>query len=57
LDFQANLCEAFVEDKKKRYWGAFWDEEFSKRLFSTISGQNFNQNAGEVAYSIYLAVY
>jgi len=32
-------------------------EEFSKRLFSTIREQDFNQNVGEVAYSIYLAVY
>jgi len=30
--------------------------EFSNRLFSTISEQDFNQNV-EVAYSIYLAVY
>jgi len=35
----------------------FWDGEFSKRLFSTFSEQDFNQNIGEVAYSIYLAVY
>jgi len=31
--------------------------EFSKRLFSTGSEQDFNQNVREVAYSIYLAVY
>jgi len=31
--------------------------EFSKRLFSTISEQDFNQNVGEVACSNYLAVY
>jgi len=36
---------------------SFWDGEFSKTLFSTISEQDFNQNAGEVAYSIYLAIY
>jgi len=35
----------------------FWDGKFSKRLFSTVSEQDFNQNVGEVAYSIYLAVY
>ena len=35
----------------------FWDGELSKRLFSTISEQDFNQNVGEVAYSIYLAIY
>jgi len=33
-----------------------WDGEFSKRLFSDISEQDFNQNV-EVTYSIYLAVY
>jgi len=35
----------------------FLDGEFSKRLFSTISEQDFNQNVGEVGYSIYLAAY
>ena len=35
----------------------FWDGQFSKRLFSTISEQDFSQNVGEVTYSIYLAVY
>jgi len=30
------------------------DGKFSKRLFSTIGLQNFNQNVGEVACSIYL---
>jgi len=30
---------------------------FAKRLFSTISEQDFNQNIEEVAYSIYLAAY
>jgi len=35
----------------------FWDGEFSKRLFSTISEQDFNQNFGEVDYSVDLAVY
>jgi len=34
-----------------------WLYKNSKRLFSTISEQDFNQNVGEVAYSIYLAVY
>jgi len=34
-----------------------WDGEFSKRLFSTISEQDFNQNVGEVANSIYLVLY
>ena len=33
------------------------DGESGKRLFSTISEQDFNQNVREVAYSIYLAVY
>jgi len=33
------------------------DGEFSKRLFSTIGEHDFNQNVGEVAYSIYLAVH
>jgi len=33
-----------------------WDGESSKRLFSTISEQDFSQNVGEVAYSIYLIV-
>jgi len=32
----------------------FWDGEFRKRLFSTISVQDFSQNVGEVVYSIYL---
>jgi len=32
-------------------------ESFTKKLFSTISEQDFNQNVGEVAYSINLAVY
>jgi len=36
---------------------SFWDGEFNKRLFSTTSEQDFNQNVGEVAYSTYLAVY
>jgi len=36
---------------------SFWDGEFSKRLFSTIREQDFHQNVGEVACSIYLAVY
>jgi len=31
--------------------------EFSKRLFSTISEQDFHQNVREVGYSIYIAVY
>jgi len=35
----------------------FWDGEFCKRLFSTISEQDFSQNVGQVAYSIDLAVY
>ena len=35
-------------------WRHLWDGEFRKRLFSTISEQHFNQNVGEVAYSIYL---
>jgi len=58
LDFQANLCEAFAEDKKQHDCGELvlgW--RVQQRLFSTISEQNFNQNIGEVAYSIYLAVY
>jgi len=43
LDFQANLCEAFVEDKKQHCCGDLvWDGELSKRLFSTISEQDFN---------------
>jgi len=29
----------------------------SKILFSTISEQDFNQNVGEAAYSIYLGAY
>jgi len=29
----------------------------AKDNYSTISEQDFNQNVGEVAYSIYLAVY
>jgi len=52
FDFQANLCQAFAEDKKQHYCGdlvLFWDGEFSKRLFSIISEQDFNQNVGEVA--------
>jgi len=58
LDFLANLCEAFAEDKRQRYCGDLvLGGEFSTRLFSTISEQDFNQNVGEVAYSIYLAVY
>jgi len=32
----------------------FGDGEFRKRLFSTISEQDFNQNVVEVACSIYL---
>jgi len=35
----------------------FWDGEFSKRMFTTFSEQDFNQNLGEVASSVYLAVY
>ena len=35
----------------------FWDGQFCKTRSSTISEQDFNQNVGEVAYSIYLAVY
>ena len=35
----------------------FWVGEFRKRLFSTISEKDFSQDVGEVAYSIYLAVY
>jgi len=35
----------------------FGDGEFRKRLFSTMSEQDLNQNAGEVTYSIYLAAY
>ena len=35
----------------------FGDGEFRKRLFSTMSEQDFNQNVGEVTYSIYLAAY
>jgi len=31
--------------------------EFSKRLFSTFSEHDFNQNVREVAYSIYIPVY
>jgi len=54
LDFQANLCEAFAEDKKQHY---SWDVELITRLFSIISEQDFNQNVAEVAYSIYVAVY
>jgi len=58
LDFQATLCEAFGEDKKQHYYGDLvWDGKFSKRLFSTIGEQDFNRDVGEVAYSIYLAVY
>ena len=53
LDFQANLCEAFAEDKKQHY---SWDVELITRLFS-ISEQDFNQNVAEVACSIYVAVY
>jgi len=36
---------------------SFGDGKFSKRLFSNISEQDFNQNVGEVAYMIYLAAY
>jgi len=58
LDFQANLCEAFGEEKSSTIVETyFWDGKFSKRLFSTVSEQDFNENVGEVAYSIYLAVY
>jgi len=34
LDFEANLCEAFAEDKKQHYCGDLvWDVELFKRLF------------------------
>ena len=49
-----NLCEAFAEDKNQHYCGDLvlgWG--VAKRLFSAISEQDFNQNVGEVAYSIY----
>ena len=48
----------FAKDKKQHYCGDLvlgW--EFSKRLFSTISDQDFNQNVGEVAYSICSVAY
>jgi len=48
----------FAKDKKWHYCEDLvlgW--EFSKRLFSTITDQDFNKNVGEVAYSIYSAVY
>ena len=32
------------------------DGQFCDRLSSTISAQDFNQNVGEVVYSIYLTV-
>jgi len=35
----------------------FCHGQFFKRLSSITSEQDFNQNVGEVAYSIYLAVY
>jgi len=57
FNFQANLCEYFAKTKRSIIVETFWDGEFCKRLFSTISEQHFNQNVEEVAYSIYLAVY
>jgi len=58
LDFQAYICEAFAEDKKQHYCeDLVWDVELIKKLFSTISEQDFNQNVGEVAYSIYVSEY
>jgi len=50
LDSQSNLCEAFCRRQKVGV------SLGSKRLFSTVSEQDFNQNVGEAAYSIYLAV-
>jgi len=50
----ANLSSKTKSSTIVETW--FCNEEFSKRLFSTISEQNFNQNIGEIAYSIYLAV-
>jgi len=35
----------------------FWDGQFCKRLSSTTSEQDFNQNVGEVACSVYLTVH
>jgi len=56
--FRQISAKLFPKTKKQHSCGdvvlgwAVW-----KRLSSTISEQDFNQTVGEVAYSIYLAVY
>jgi len=50
LHFQANLCEVLAEDQKQHDRGDFvlgW-AVLPKRLSSTTSRQDFNQNVGEV---------
>jgi len=48
---QANTVEIFVENKKQNHCVdivLFEDWQFCKRLSSTISKQDLNQNVGEV---------
>ena len=58
LDFQANICETFAAGQMQHYYGELvLGRGVFTRLFSTIREKDFNQNVGEVAYSIFLAVY
>ena len=54
LHIHANLYDAFAEDKKQHCCGdKFVNGQFCKRLSSTISEQDFNENSGEVFTEIY----
>jgi len=56
--FRQTSAKLLPKTKKQHYCGDLVLEwEFSKRLLSTINEQDFNQNVGEVACSIYLSVY